>query len=200
LINIVQIPNSPISSNSYLVYDLDFSLCIIIDPGTFDDTDFLNIFLKDTCLSVEYVIITHEHFDHIAGVINLQKNYQFDLICSKDTAIGLTDPKRNLSAYNDQMNPLIITQKPTILSDGDVLNLLGSKFRFINTPGHSPGSMCFLFDQHFFSGDTLLNQQKTRLNLPGSDKNQYKLSLEKINLYLKHGMRVYPGHGDSFIY
>ena len=200
MLKIVQIPNSPISSNSYLVYDIDLSSCIVIDPGTIDETNHLNNFLNDTGLIVEYVIITHEHFDHFAGVTSLQKNYQFDLICSKDTAIGLSDPKRNLSAYNDQMNPLIISQKPMILSDGDALNLLGSQFRFINTPGHSPGSMCFLFDKHFFSGDTLLNEQKTRLNLPGSDKNQYNLSLKKINHYLKQGMRVYPGHGETFIY
>ena len=200
MITIVQIPNSPISSNSYLVYDIDSSSCIIIDPGTFDETNVLTIFLEDNGLNVKYVILTHEHFDHIAGVINLQKNFQFDLICSKYTAIGLTDPKRNLSAFSDQIKPIIITQKPTILNNSDLISLLGLKFQFFNTPGHSAGSMCFLFDQHFFSGDTLLNELKTRLNLPGSDKNQYKLSLEKINHFLKHGMRVYPGHGDSFIY
>jgi glyoxylase-like metal-dependent hydrolase (beta-lactamase superfamily II) len=144
--------------------------------------------------------LTHEHFDHIAGVISIQNKHHFELFCSKNTAEALTEPRKNLSAFNDQMNPVIINQVPTILADNEEVILLGSKFHFLITPGHSPGSLCFLFDQYFFSGDTLLKQQKTRLNLPGSDKEQYKLSLEKINKLLTKGVKIYPGHGESFIY
>ena len=200
MITIVQIPNTPISSNSYLIYNKDSSSCIIVDPGTYDDTNNLSLFLKANNLNLNYVVLTHEHFDHIAGLINLMEHWNFEILCSENTALALKDPKKNLSTFNDQMNPVIINQEPTVLDDNEKLTILGTKFQFLLSPGHSPGSMCFLFDQYFFSGDTLLNQQKIRLNLPGSDKNQYKLSLEKINGYLKHGMRVYPGHGDSFIY
>lgn len=200
MLTIDQIPNSPISSNSYLIYTKESSSCIIIDPGTFDGKANLNLFLKKNDLNVKYVILTHEHFDHIAGVISLQEKYQFELCCSKNTAVALTDPKRNLSAFNDQMNPVIINHEPTVLGDNEELILLGTKFHFLLTPGHSPGSLCFLFEQNFFSGDTLLNQQKARLNLPGSDKHQYKLSIQKINQFLKPGLTVYPGHGESFIY
>ena len=199
-ISIQKVFNSPISSNCYLIYNKDSTSCILVDPGTYDNTNHLSHFLKANNLNLNYVILTHEHFDHIAGVISLQEKYQFELCCSKNTEVALTDPKRNLSAFNDQMNPVIINHEPTVLGGNEELILLGTKFHFLLTPGHSPGSLCFLFEQNFFSGDTLLNQQKARLNLPGSDKNQYKLSMQKINQFLKPGMTVYPGHGEPFIY
>lgn len=178
----------------------DSASCIIIDPGTFDKVDDLNVFVRDNSLSVDQVVLTHEHFDHIAGLINLLEHWDFEILCSENTAEALRDPKKNLSAFNDQMRPIIINKKPTILNDFEERTLLGKKFQFILTPGHSPGSLCFLFKQNFFSGDTILNQQKTRLNLPGSNKEEYTLSIEKIKKRLKSGMTIHPGHGNSFMY
>lgn len=200
MIKIIQFLNSPITSNSYLLHAHDSASCTIIDPGTFDNVNDLNIYVRDNNLTIEQVVLTHEHFDHITGLISLLEHYDFEILCSEYTAEALIDPKKNLSAFNDQMKPIIINKKPNILNDNEERTLLGKRFHFFLTPGHSPGSLCFVHDSYFFSGDTVLNHQKTRLNLPGSNKEEYKLSVEKIKKHLKSGMIIYPGHGDSFMY
>lgn len=192
--------NTPISSNCYLIVDKTSKICVIIDPGSHDYNNELEAFIQQNNLSISNVILTHEHFDHFAGLLNLLKHRSFEILCSENTALALKDPKKNLSAFNDQMKPITINQTPTVLDDNEKLTLLGKTFHFLLTPGHSPGSICFICNNSFFSGDTILNQQKIRLNLPGSNKEEYKLSIEKIKKHLKSGMTIYPGHGNSFIY
>jgi glyoxylase-like metal-dependent hydrolase (beta-lactamase superfamily II) len=183
-----------------LIIDRKTSSCILIDPGSFNGNDKLETFIQSNNLKINYVIITHEHFDHIAGVNALMSTFEFELICSELTAKALIDTKMNLSAFNDQLEPVVILHVPKIIHNGDELLFANKTLRFFYTPGHSPGSMCITFDDCFFSGDTLLQIHKPRLNLPGSNKDQYKITLEKLKIILKDGMCIYPGHGDTYFY
>lgn len=197
---ILRFINSPISSNSFLIKDINTQLCIIIDPGSCNYNSELQEFIKLNKLSISFVILTHEHFDHIAGVNSLLLDFKFELLCSKATAKALTDTKLNLSEFNDLIEPVYISKNPKIVNDRDEINFGGEKILFYHTPGHSQGSMCITFSKNFFSGDTILKNFKTRLNLPGSNKIQYNSSIERIKPVLIEGMNIYPGHGEPFIY
>jgi glyoxylase-like metal-dependent hydrolase (beta-lactamase superfamily II) len=198
LLDIYKIVNSPIPSNCFLIIDKATRCCIVVDPGSFNDNDNLITYIIKNNLSVSYVILTHEHFDHIAGVDKLYSKFQFELICNRETAIGIANSKKNLSAFNDQMLPVEINITPSIVKDTEHMVFAGNTLTFYDTPGHSPGSMCFSIDQYFFSGDTFLFEHKTRLNLPGSNKKQYIETQIRLRQIIKTGMHIFPGHGICF--
>jgi len=75
----------------------------------------------------------------------------------------------------------------------------GTEFTSIATPGHSPGSACIFTKDAVFTGDTLLNNTKTPLTFPHSNRNDYANSIQKIKPLLKPGMTIYPGHGEPFV-
>lgn len=199
MISIHKIVNSPITSNCYIIANLNNKSCFVVDPGSIDDELLIN-YLYSNRLIVTGVILTHEHFGHISGVNRLSSKFQFQLICSKEAALGLINSKMNLSAFDDQIQPVVINIIPRIVKDNEQMIFGNNKLSFYYTPGHSAGSMCFRIGNYFFTGDTLLHNQKTRLNLPGSNKNEYADSVKKLNFLIEPFMQIYPGHGDCFIY
>jgi len=200
LIKVHRIVNSPITSNCYVISSLEMgSSCIVVDPGS-NDNQLLIDYINSNCLIVKDVILTHEHFDHIAGVIDLHSKYKLELICSIETAKGIGNSKKNLSAFNDQIRPVEIQIIPSIVKDNEQIIFGNSKLCFYNTPGHSTGSMCFSIDNYFFTGDTLLYNRKTRLNLPGSNKEHFAETIKKLIHVMKPGMQVCPGHGHYFVH
>ena len=88
----------------------------------------------------------------------------------------------------------------TALSDEQTLKLLDKDYLFIETPGHSPGSTCIFFNDSVFTGDTILNNTKTTLNFPHSNRKAFKDSINKLKRYLADGMTINPGHGVPFIW
>ena len=86
--------NTPISSNCYVLYNLGGNECIVIDPGS-EDNEQLIRFFNEHKLNPRYIILTHEHFDHIWGVSGLKKRYpNVDLICSKLCGELIQDAKK----------------------------------------------------------------------------------------------------------
>lgn len=201
MISVIRILNPPINSNTYLLTDALSMSSIIIDPGSLDANIKIERFVNANKLKIKFVLLTHEHFDHIAGVNDLSEKYHFTLLCSSLTAKALLDARKNLSAFADDIvEPIIINSAPEIVGDEEIIPFGDNSICFISSPGHSPGSMCVITDNYFFSGDTILPNYKTRLNLPGSNREQYRFSIKKISRFLKQGMTIYPGHGESFIY
>lgn len=194
-----RIMNKPISSNCYLiVFDSTLS-CIVVDPGTKGNTEML-AFLTSKNLSPALVILTHEHFDHCAGVDDLTTHYNFRLIASEQSAVRIQNRKTNLSAYNEAAEPIEVLHPVDIVYNDGFIEFDNYNIMCVQTPGHSPGSMCYIIDNLIFTGDTLLNSTKTPLKLPGSNKEQHKESLNKLKNYLMTGMIIYPGHGEPFTF
>ena len=78
MIKINMFENKPINSNCYILYNGYSNRCVIIDPGTKNCSNIIP-FIKEKKLTPEYVILTHEHFDHIWGVNFLRKKYNIKL-------------------------------------------------------------------------------------------------------------------------
>ena len=143
---------------------------------------------------VKAILITHAHFDHIASAQTLKRVlkakiylHKADLkllplsrIVAATYGIEWTDPEIDISLSNDE-----------------VLELDDLIIKVLHTPGHTPGSVCFLInDSMLFTGDTLFKGGIGRTDFPGGDWNSMISSLRRLSK-LPDNIIVYPGHGES---
>src|SRR5690606_34510367 len=129
----------------------------------------------------------------------LMQYYDFELYCSKSCAINIKDPKQNFSKYIDSIDSFKINKDSIVVGDKTKIKLNDFNFTIIETHGHSTGSICIIVNNFVFSGDTLM-QTNTPLNLPHSDKINYKNSMRKLKEMIAKDQMIYPGHGKPFSY
>jgi hydroxyacylglutathione hydrolase len=195
-----RIVNSPIDSNSFVVYVKDLAGCIVIDPGTSDCREILS-FLNENELIPEFIFLTHEHFDHIWGVNKLKDIYNSKIVCSRECADRITDRKKNMSLFYDQTG--FQTYPSDLLIEDLHYELIqnNNKVEFIESKGHSEGSICILADNNLFTGDTIILNTKTVVKFPGGDKNKLRMSFDIISSKVTgRNITVFPGHGECFSY
>ena len=196
--HIHRIINEPISSNCYVIYGDGFEQCIIVDPGTSESGELL-FFLNKNQLYPEYIILTHEHFDHVWGVNRLKDSYDCKVICSAICAAHITDKKKNLSVFYDQVGFECYKPDQLIEEIDYLLNWNGKKIKFIETSGHSSGSICMVIDEMLFSGDTIIYGEKTITKLPDSSRIELIKTIKKLSDFINYPCLVLPGHGNRFV-
>jgi glyoxylase-like metal-dependent hydrolase (beta-lactamase superfamily II) len=172
--------------------------CAVIDPGA--DADCIIARMEQLKLYPRYVLLTHGHYDHLAGLPDI-KAYRDDI----DIAIHRDDAQylgpdslpyhrksfiqaAGSAGYVDACWTKPMPSPTILLADDDYIG----PFRVIHLPGHSPGSVAFYRDGTIFSGDTLFKDGEGRTDLPGGDPVQMQQSL--VRLLTLDGV-VYPGHG-----
>lgn len=187
--------NSPVSSNCYIITENKHS--IIIDPGTYESKELIDK-IKSLSLEIDYIILTHEHFDHCAGVNNLRLLYNnLQLSCSSKCNNAIQNSRTNYSAYWTEGKPFDIKPADTIIKNLDLWNWQGNEIRFYETPGHSIGSISFCINhQALFTGDCYIPNMRTYTNLNGGSKELLRQTL--IHFYQltrdNNKIIVYPGH------
>lgn len=192
---IYRIKNDTFDSNCYVLSNSLNNHVIVIDPGSQDNTELLK-YIKKNSLIIDFVILTHEHFDHIMGCNNLREYYDFKLVCSEKCSKAIINPRKNLSMYFG--NPYINVRADMLVEDINLkLDWYNFKIVFMTTPGHSKGSICFMVDSAIFTGDTLLHNKYRTRRLPGTDKIKLNESVAKLKDIIKNRI-IYPGHGDCF--
>lgn len=193
------IKNDPIDSNCFVLHNTSSSNCIIVDPGTKDCSELL-FFLGQNNLIPEYIILTHEHFDHIWGVNKLMELFRCKVICSEKCLEHIADKKKNLSVFQNQIGFEIINAHVRVVSN-EIVKLGDYTIQFKITLGHSLGSVSFWINENLFAGDVLIKDTKTVTKLPGGSKKQLKDTLDELDvLFAVRNMIVYPGHGNIFQY
>ncbi len=182
-----------LNANTYVLYDE--TNCIVIDPGknNNDVSDFIN----ENHLNLRGILLTHGHFDHIQGLMNLLKSHDVPIYIHKDDVCLLSDAHLNCSDRFSRKD-VIVEVKPITIDDGDELNLLSSPIKVIATPFHTKGSVCFYLKDNkmLFSGDTLFKEGIGRVDFPNSVPELIHDSLSKL-MMLHKDTTIYPGHGDS---
>ena len=172
----------PLATNCYLVYEEGTKQCLVIDPGFEPETILTS--LEKAQLTPEAILLTHGHFDHVGGVKQLVEATGVPVyLCALDTAMP-----HPLTA-----GPLYYTHT---LEEGSVLALAGLTLQVLHTPGHTPGSVCFVCQDVIFSGDTLCAGSCGRTDLPGGSWRTLMESLQRL-ARLEGDFRIFPGHGES---
>ena len=169
-------------TNCYIIHEETSKTCCIIDPG-YQAGDILDA-VERLGLTVEAVLLTHGHFDHVGAVRDMAAETGCKVyICGED----LSMPPQVTAG------PLYYTHT---YQGGDVLELAGLTVYVRHTPGHTPGSVCLMVENTVFSGDTLFAGSCGRTDLPGGSWPAILKSLRGL-AELEADLKVYPGHGES---
>lgn len=192
---VMRFPLGALFANGYLVYDEDGN-AFFVDPG--GDPDDVIAVIEGNSLELKIILLTHGHVDHIAGVKALQDRYDCPVAVHEDDFGMLANPTKNLSQFAGESVKVDGRVKP--LSDGESIKIGSILIRVIHTPGHTPGSVCYLAshegEEVLFSGDTIFALSVGRTDLPGGDFAALESSLRKLD-YLPDDLKVLPGHGPE---
>ncbi len=181
------------ASNNYLVMCRKTHDAVLIDAG--GDYEATMREVEDAGANLKYIFHTHGHLDHVAGDVELKAKAGVKTFIHKDDRFLVDRFKEQLMMFGlpDMEIPVI----DEYIEHEQVLEAGGLNFRVIHTPGHSPGSVCYLVDDVLFSGDTLFRDSVGRTDLPGGSYEQLGDSVVNRLFVLDEGIKVYPGHGSA---
>ena len=179
-------------TNVYICYDEAGGGGVVIDPG--GEAEQIIKFLRETGLKIEYILLTHGHFDHIMAVKDVASHTGAPVGAHSDERELLADPNLNFS--RDVCGEDYGVSPDVLLKDGDVLKIGGGGLRVIATPGHTKGGVCFYNADEgvLFSGDTLFYESVGRTDFPGGDFGMLEASVRRKLYTLPEDTMVYPGH------
>ena len=197
-LEVIRIENYPVNSNCLLIFDRDVnSECLIVDPGS-KDPSLIDSKVVELDLYPKYLILTHEHFDHIWSCSFFMNKYDATIICSSLCSELIGSAKKNLSLYYDN-SPFIVEGKMTETEAiNNLLKWNSHKILFVPAPGHTQAGICFTIGKYLFTGDTLLKDIKTITKLLAGSKTDLLNTLAKIESFKGENYIVCPGHGEMF--
>ncbi len=185
-------PVGMIAANCYIYACDQTRKAVLIDPG--GEGQKIYRWVLEKGLSVDYILLTHGHGDHIGAVDELRDLFGAKVGIHAADAGMLTDSRQNLSVYIGQA--LSFRAADILLHDGQEISIGNRKLKVIATPGHSRGSICFLTGEGLFSGDTLFAGSIGRTDFPGGSLEQLLQGVATKLLILPEDTPVYPGHGE----
>lgn len=188
------LPLGFVSTNTYFVTN-DSSL-LLIDPAG-ESHKIINK-IKELNKPLVAILLTHAHFDHIAALDDILAEYDVPVYMHENEIDFLQSPEKNGSAKFKEMGLPIITSKasPKTISEGKIA-LHGFDIDVLFTPGHSPGSLSYVFKDFAVVGDTLFNNGIGRTDLYQGDYENLVDSIKEKLFELDETMPIYPGHGAS---
>lgn len=206
-----------LQTNCYLVSSGDETL--IIDPG--DDADFITDTITNEKLKPTAIVLTHAHFDHVLGCLELKLNFNIPILLHKND-LKLYSSANRSALHWLKKKTLRVPPIDQFIKEGDEIKVGAEKLTVIETPGHTPGSIC-LFSTFpspgertprgwpdglprggrnatptLFTGDTLFADGVGRTNFSYSQPLQLTKSLAKL-FRLPSETIIYPGHGPTAI-
>lgn len=183
-------------ANCYLIWD-STKHGFLVDPG--GDTGELGRFACTNDITIDWVLLTHGHFDHIAGLSDARNISENGVAIHEMDANFLENPTLNLSGTFAAGGISFLAAEKT-LTDGEIIHVGKMSIEVIHTPGHTNGSICLLVkdgDEKFLlAGDTLFTKSIGRTDHPGGDSQELKKSLAKL-YNMSDDLIVYPGHGPE---
>ena len=181
-------------TNCYFLFREETKKAIVIDPA--DNGNLIYDKLTQNGFSVEAILLTHGHFDHIWGSKELRelsgaKIYALD---KEQTLCESVD--NNLSAMVGRAYTVVPDE---YVADGAELTFDNISFKVIATPGHTIGSCCYYVEKSgiLISGDTLFQESTGRTDFPTGSMSSIVRSIREKLFVLPDDTKVYPGHGDS---
>jgi len=164
---------------------------VIVDPG--DEPDRILRPVRELGLTVEAILVTHCHFDHIGAVAPVAAQTEARVYCPAIEAPVLADIN---SWVPEPFGPFESYVADETLSGGEALELAGLRFEVVFTPGHSPGHVTYVVGEEaaMFDGDVLFHGSVGRVDLPGGDWATLMASIRRLVDEYPPETTVYPGH------
>lgn len=180
-------PLGSLQTNCYLVIDETTNKAAIIDPGA--QADYIIREIEYLGIEIDYILLTHCHFDHNGAVTELKDKYNVDIYLNKAE-----------EEYMDIDSSGIFGKLPKFykyVNEGEEIKVGNLTFKTIFTPGHTKGGTCYLVEDNLFTGDTLFNGSIGRTDFLGGSYNELINSIESKLMILDDDINVYPGHGPK---
>lgn len=183
----------PVQTNVYFIINDDTKELVIADPA--DSPERIISYIEEKGLKPAAIILTHGHYDHIAGIDGLLDRWKLKIYASSDEKRLLKDTDLNHSVMS--YGRALTVDADVFLGDGERFREAGIEFKCIHTPGHTEGSCCYLIDsmKALISGDTLFEGSIGRTDLPTGSVAQMRETLREKIVTLSDDIEVYPGHG-----
>ncbi len=195
-----------LQTNCYLITDETTRKTLIIDPG--DEADFISTTILENKLIPQAILLTHGHYDHCLGVLELKLNFNIPIHLHQSDLFLYQNANGSSAFWSKNKNTTstiynLRSSLPPIdsyLTDNQTIIFGNSTLKVIHTPGHTPGSCCFLVspdESYLFTGDTLFATG------PGSTEHKYSsnpdlqnslLRLQSAIYNLPKPPLIYPGH------
>jgi len=169
----------PMLNIIYLIWDKETKEAALVDPA-WDLKDVFK-FIKNNNLILKSILLTHSHHDHVNSIDLLLEKYDLPIYINK----------REAEFWNKEYDNLIITHSEEQISLGK------SHISSIHTPGHTPGSCCYSFDNNLIAGDTLFVFGCGRCDLHGGNPEDMFKTLNHMKFDLGEDTLILPGHNYS---
>lgn len=182
-----------LATNCYILKNPKNGDAVVIDPGA--DGILIKSTLREMNARLKLILLTHGHFDHILGLGELRRDGIITAIHGKD-ASHLT--QRDMFSAMLEYDPRPFPPADFFFTDDGDYSLVGFDFTVLNTPGHTPGSCCFIFDDLMFTGDTLFCGGIGRTDFTGGSDEDMQSSLARLSK-IPGDYAIYPGHDESSV-
>lgn len=178
----------PIDNNNYLLIDENSGEAALVDCSSVDKN--IESELQGQKAKLKYILLTHGHFDHIAGI---RPNSEVKIAMHKADLVWLEKTNQYLPMFG--IPEITIPNIDIFIEDGDILKLGNTEIKVIHTPGHTQGGVCYLTNGKLFSGDTIFRESVGRCDLEGGNFSQIVNSIKNKIFTLPSDTIIYPGHG-----
>jgi glyoxylase-like metal-dependent hydrolase (beta-lactamase superfamily II) len=183
----------PLDNGTYVVACERTRRAAVIDVG-FESEIVLNA-IREANLNVTLLLNTHGHYDHVAGMRTMQEAVGCDywIHPADRPLIASLSTQGAMFGFPAAEPPDVVHD----LADGQRLELGDETLEVIHTPGHSPGGVCFRWNDDLWVGDTLFQGSVGRTDLPGGSFDELQRSIRTRLFPLGDGLRCHPGHGPA---
>jgi glyoxylase-like metal-dependent hydrolase (beta-lactamase superfamily II) len=164
---------------------------VIIDPG--GDEDAVLAHCGNESITVDYIINTHGHPDHVCGNAKIKIATNAKIVMHKNDADFFAKPE--VDQFFSQLGLPASPPADLTVTDGDTLSFGKESLAVIHTPGHTPGGICLYSSPHLFTGDTLFVGAAGRTDFPGGSINELLAAIDKRLGSLPDDTIIWPGHG-----